>query len=80
METSFNAEQTLGVAILAFFAGRHLTERISFLDRFRIPEAVTGGLLVAFAVALLRKWGVAISFGLVAGGFVGGPLGRYLIL
>lgn len=62
MEISFNAEQTLVVAILAFFAGRHLTERIGFLDRFRIPEAVTGGLLVAFAVTLLRKWGVAVSF------------------
>jgi sodium--glutamate symport carrier gltS len=33
------------------------------LDRFRIPEAVTGGLLTAVAVTALRNWGsISISF------------------
>ena len=59
----FDASQTLIVAIVAFFIGRYLTEKIAFLDRFRIPEAVTGGLLVSVCVSLLKWWGgFTISF------------------
>lgn len=55
--------QTLIVAILAYFLGRFLTSKIEVLDRFRIPEAVTGGLIVAIGVTALREWGsLSISF------------------
>lgn len=62
-EIIFDANQTLVIAIITFFLGRWMTSKINFLDRFRIPEAVTGGLLVAVGVAVLRQLGsVSISF------------------
>jgi ESS family glutamate:Na+ symporter len=62
-EILLDINQTLVVAIIAYFMGRWLTSKIDFLDRFRIPEAVTGGLLVAIGVTILRQWGsVSISF------------------
>ena len=55
--------QTLVVAIIGYFVGRLLTEKIGFLDKFRIPEAVTGGIVIAIGVTVLRGWGsVTISF------------------
>jgi hypothetical protein len=53
-EITFDSEQTLVVAIIAYFIGRWLTRNIGVLDRFRIPEAVTGGMVVAVLVAALR--------------------------
>ena len=62
-EILLDANQTLVVAILAYFLGRFLTGKIDVLDRFRIPEAVTGGIVVAIAVTLLRSWGaITVSF------------------
>jgi ESS family glutamate:Na+ symporter len=55
--------QTLVVAIIGYFIGRLLTQKISFLDKFRIPEAVTGGIVIAIVVTLLRQVGeVAVGF------------------
>ena len=55
--------QTLVVAIIGYFVGRLLTQKIGFLDKFRIPEAVTGGIVIAIGVTMLRQWGsVTISF------------------
>ena len=64
IDVSFDANQTLVIAIVAYFTGRWLTQKIGFLDRFRIPEAVPGGLLVAVFVTVLRYWG---SVALVGG-------------
>lgn len=62
-EFNLDANQTLVVAIIAYFLGRLLVKKIAFLDRFRIPEAVIGGIVVAVAVTMLRQWGsVMISF------------------
>jgi len=62
-EFLLDANQTLVVAILAYFLGRFLTGKIEVLDRFRIPEAVTGGIVVAVVVTLLRGWGsVTVTF------------------
>ena len=62
-EIILDAEQTLVVAIIAYFLGRLLTNKIGLLDRLRIPEAVTGGIVVAVGVTMIRQWGsVAISF------------------
>lgn len=55
-ELIFDGSQTIIVAIIAFFIGRTLTHNIPVLDRYRIPEAVTGGLLVAFLVMLVREY------------------------
>ena len=58
-----DADQTLVIAIIAYFLGRLLTNKIGVLDRLRIPEAVTGGIVVALGVTIIRQWGsVTISF------------------
>ena len=49
--------QTLVVAIIGYFIGRLLTQKIGFLDKFRIPEAVTGGIVIAVLVTLFRQVG-----------------------
>ncbi|MGI9537989.1 MAG: sodium/glutamate symporter [Desulfocapsaceae bacterium] len=55
--------QTLVVAIIGYFVGRLLTEKVGILDKFRIPEAVTGGIVIAIGVTVLRGWGsVTVSF------------------
>ena len=54
---TLDGTDTIVVAILAYFLGRFLTARIALLETYRIPEAVTGGLLVALAVALVRAVG-----------------------
>jgi glutamate:Na+ symporter, ESS family len=53
---------TLVAATLTFFLGRWLTDRSAVLRTYRIPEAVTGGLTVAFAVTLLRFLNIEIEF------------------
>jgi glutamate:Na+ symporter, ESS family len=54
---TLSATDTIVVAILAYFLGRFLTAKIAALETYRIPEAVTGGLLVALVVALIRGLG-----------------------
>ena len=54
---TLNGADTIVVAILAYFLGRFLTAKIGALEIYRIPEAVTGGLLVALVVALIRSVG-----------------------
>jgi ESS family glutamate:Na+ symporter len=54
---TLDGTDTIVVAILAYFLGRFLTARIALLETYRIPEAVTGGLLVALVVALVRAIG-----------------------
>jgi ESS family glutamate:Na+ symporter len=43
---------TIVVAILAYVLGRFLTAKTALLETYRIPEAVTGGLLVALVRAV----------------------------
>lgn len=63
IEITLDTNQTLVIAVIAYFLGRLLVSKIGVLDRFRIPEAVIGGIVVAVAVTVLRQWGsVAISF------------------
>ena len=54
---TLDGTDTIVVAILAYFLGRFLTGTIALLETYRIPEAVTGGLLVALVVALVRAVG-----------------------
>ena len=57
---------TLVVAIFGYFIGRWLTARISFLATYSIPEPVTGGLVIAIVLALLRAF-ANVDFDFVAG-------------
>ena len=45
--------EVLIVSILVLFLGTFLTNRIAFLHKYNIPDAVTGGLICSIVVALL---------------------------
>jgi hypothetical protein len=58
---------TFTIAILVFFRGVGLNRLIRPLQRWNIPEAVTGGLLAAVVTLLANTvFGVEISFSLDA--------------
>ncbi len=40
-----NGRQTLIVAILVLFLGKYLTQKVGFLNKYNIPEPVTGGVI-----------------------------------
>ncbi|MEM9018089.1 MAG: sodium/glutamate symporter, partial [Verrucomicrobiota bacterium] len=48
---------TLLVSIFVLFVGSVLTRRISFLNRYSIPQAVTGGILMSLLVLLILSLG-----------------------
>ena len=56
--------QTLAVGLVAVVVGNSLTRRLRFLERLDIPAPVVGGVLVAIAVAMIRRWAsVEVTFG-----------------
>lgn len=59
---SLNRNETLIVALLAYFAGRALTRRIPWLQRNSVPEAVTGGFLAAILFSTLTALGLELRF------------------
>jgi ESS family glutamate:Na+ symporter len=63
---TLDANSTLLVAVCGFFIGRWLTNRIAPLRTYSIPEPVTGGLVIAIGLAVLRAFG-NIDFDFVAG-------------
>ena len=55
----------LVISIAVLFVGMELTQRVSLLSRFNIPPAVTGGLLFAILISLLRPLvGIQVTFDL----------------
>lgn len=48
-----DSRQTIIIAILVLFLGRFLDRKLSFLRRFNIPEAVSGGTVVAILLGFL---------------------------
>ncbi len=56
---------TVTIGILALFLGKFLNNRFRILREFTIPEPVSGGLLIAFAITLLHLVsGLEVNFGL----------------
>jgi len=43
-----DARQTLILAVLVLFLGRFLNKKINFLQKYNIPEPVTGGIIASF--------------------------------
>ena len=57
---------TLIIAIGVLALGGFITRRVSFLERYAIPTAVTGGLIVSLAVLIIVRFGgPAIEFDLL---------------
>ncbi len=58
-----NPVELLAIAIMVLFVGVFLTRRVAFLEKNFIPPAVTGGILTAALIWMLRDGlGVAIEF------------------
>lgn len=53
MEITLNAFYTLVIAVLVLLLGRVLVNKINFLQRYSIPEAVAGGLVASVIGSLL---------------------------
>jgi ESS family glutamate:Na+ symporter len=54
VQLSIDIWSTLALAAAALVLGRFLGQRIGFLSRYSIPDAVVGGMLFAVIVSLLR--------------------------
>ncbi len=48
-----DSRQTIIIAILVLYLGRYLDRRFSFLRKYNIPEAISGGTIVAMFLGLL---------------------------
>jgi ESS family glutamate:Na+ symporter len=65
-EIQINAVDTLIVSLIVLYIGNLLTRRISVLDKYSIPQAVTGGLICSLLVlALVSFAGTQVTFDLV---------------
>ncbi len=53
MELALDNRQTLIVAILVYFLGKHLVSRIRFLRECNISQPVAGGVLASLGTAAL---------------------------
>lgn len=62
VDFKFAVPATLAIAALVLVAGRRLVERISFLQKYSIPEAVVGGLITASLIAFLHGFGLRLTF------------------
>ena len=63
MNLNLDIFTTLALASAALVIGRALTERIAFLSKYSIPDAVVGGMLFAVVITLARGAGnVKIDF------------------
>ena len=54
----FNQISTLCLAVVMFFVGKLLVERIRLLNRFCIPAPVVGGLIFAIGVTIFQSLGI----------------------
>src|SRR5262249_10236909 len=63
MTLDLDLPTTLGIAILVLLIGRFLNRRIDFLNRYNIPDPITGGLLAALAALVLHQgFGMGINY------------------
>ena len=62
MNLDVNIYYTLALAAAGLVVGHLLVERVAFLKRYSIPDAVVGGMLFAAVVTALRGVNVKLSF------------------
>ncbi|WP_144015187.1 MULTISPECIES: sodium/glutamate symporter [Peptoniphilus] len=59
MNISFNLMQTVGFAIIVYYIGKFLRQKINFFQKFCVPAPVIGGFLFAIIRFLLQIGGIA---------------------
>ncbi|MEM9478737.1 MAG: sodium/glutamate symporter [Verrucomicrobiota bacterium] len=65
-ELQVNFTDTLIVSLVVLFVGSQMTRRIGFLERYSIPQAVSGGLVASLIVLLIAvSGGPKITYDLV---------------
>ena len=59
MNISFNLMQTVGFAIIVYYIGKFLRQKVNFFQKFCVPAPVIGGFLFAIIRFLLQVGGIA---------------------
>lgn len=63
MQIHLHGTDVIIISIIVLFLGRFITTKLTILDHFHIPHAVTGGLICSILVAVLYKFfDIQISF------------------
>ena len=57
-DLNINSADTLIISIFVLFLGHVLTRRVGFLEKYSIPQAVTGGLIVSLVVLAIVMFDV----------------------
>ncbi|WP_261817499.1 sodium/glutamate symporter [Vibrio gallicus] len=60
------------IAITVLFLGQFVNARVSFLKKYKVPEPIVGGLIIAAIITLLHTLGIDLAFSL--------PLQKILML
>lgn len=64
-EFQINGVDTLIISIFVLYLGRFITRRVRFLEKYNIPQAVTGGLIVSLLIlAIVLAGGPKVAFSL----------------
>lgn len=54
MEVSLNMYHTVAIAVIVYYLGRFIRDRVKFFQKYCIPAPVIGGMIVAILITALR--------------------------
>ena len=60
MEVSLNMYHTIALAVIVYYLGQFIRDRVNFFQKYCIPSPVIGGLIAAAIVTTLRATGAMI--------------------
>ena len=60
MEINLNMYHTIALAVVVYYLGQFIRNRVNFFQKYCIPSPVIGGLLVAIIITVLRATGTVI--------------------
>ncbi len=60
MEISLNMYHTVALAVVVYYVGQFIRDRVNFFQKYCIPSPVIGGIIAASIITVLRMTGTAI--------------------
>lgn len=54
MEVSLNMYHTVAIAVIVYYLGQFIRDRVKFFQKYCIPAPVIGGMIVAILITALR--------------------------
>ena len=60
MEISLNMYHTIALAVVVYYLGQFIRDRVNFFQKYCIPSPVIGGMIAALIITVLRVTGVMI--------------------